>query len=46
VFEQPEWKEGLAGLGVEGEYEGIGNCAIGFVDGEYPGILERKANRV
>lgn len=46
VFEQPEWKEWLASLGVEGEYEGIGNCAIGYVDGEYPPVLARKENRV
>lgn len=45
VFEQPEWKEWLKSLGIEGEYEGIGNCVLGYVDGEYPGLLERKEGR-
>ena len=26
----------LKSLGIEGEYEGIGHCALGYVDGEYP----------
>lgn len=46
VFEQPEWKEWLASLGIEGEYEGIGNCVLGYVDGEYPDILARKEGRM
>ena len=46
VFEQDEWKEWLKSLGIEGEYEGIGNCVLGYVDGEYPGVLPRKENRV
>jgi nitroreductase len=45
VFEQPEWKEWLASLGIEGDYEGIGNCVLGYVDGEYPDILARKEGR-
>ncbi len=46
VFEQEEWKEWLKSLGLNGEYEGIGNCVLGYVDGEYPGVLPRKENRV
>lgn len=30
VFELPEWKEWLREIGVFGEYEGIGNCVIGY----------------
>jgi nitroreductase len=45
-FEMPEYKELLASLGVKGEYEGIGHCAIGYYDGEYPAPRERKAGRV
>ena len=46
VFEQEEWKQWLKSLGLNGEYEGIGNCVLGYVDGEYPGVLPRKENRV
>ena len=34
-FETPEWKEWLHSLGIEGEYEGIGHVAVGYVEGEY-----------
>ena len=34
VFDSPEGKEILASLGIEGEYEGIGNCIIGYADEE------------
>ena len=30
VFDQPEFKQLLADLGVEGDYEGIGNCILGW----------------
>ena len=43
-FERPEGKEILKSLGIEGEYEGIGHCILGYVDGEYPKAAERKAN--
>ena len=46
VFEQEEWKQWLKSLGLNGDYEGIGNCVLGYVDGEYPGILSRKEERV
>ena len=44
-FVMPEWKEFLAGLGVEGEYEGIGHCAVGYVDGELPEAPVRREGR-
>lgn len=46
VFEQEEWKQWLKSLGLNGDYEGIGNCVLGYVAGEYPGILPRKEERV
>lgn len=45
-FESEEGKAILAQLGIEGEYEGIGHCVLGYVDGEYPDILPRKENWV
>ena len=45
-FETPWGKELLKSLGIEGEYEGIGHCALGYVDGEYPKAAPRKENRV
>ena len=32
TFEMPEGKEILKNLGIEGDYEGIGNCVIGYAD--------------
>ncbi len=43
-FETEEGKEILKSLGITGEYEGIGHCALGYVEGEYPKIPERKEN--
>ena len=45
-FEEEEWKQLLKDLGVEGEYEGIGHCAIGYIEGEIPEAKPRKENRV
>lgn len=45
-FETEEGRELLRSLGIEKEYEGIGHCALGYVDGDYPETPERKANRV
>ena len=45
-FDTDEFKQVLKDLGIEGEYEGIGHCAIGYIDGENPPLLERKGNRV
>lgn len=43
-FERPEGLEILKSLGIEGEYEGIGHCVLGYVDGEYPKAAPRKSN--
>ena len=45
-FEMEKYKELLSSLGVSGEWEGIGHCAIGYIDGEAPKATERKADRV
>lgn len=45
-FESEEGKEILKKLGITGDYEGIGHCALGYVDGVYPGIPARKENWV
>lgn len=42
VFESDEGKAILKELGVEGEYEGIGNLVLGYADGEYPAAKPRK----
>lgn len=44
---ETEWgKQLLQSLGIEEEYEGIGHCALGYIDGVIPAAAERKANRV
>ena len=44
---ETEWGRNLLkSLGVEGVYEGIGHCALGYVDGDYPDTPARKENRV
>ena len=45
TFELPEWKEFLKTLGIEGDYEGIGNCIVGYADMQ-PQEKLRKENRV
>ncbi len=35
-FETAEGKELLKSLGIEGDYEGIGHCILGYTDGEEP----------
>lgn len=45
-FETDWGKELLKSLGIEDEYEGIGHCALGYIDGEYPEAAKRKENRV
>ena len=45
VFEQDEWKEWLKSVGVEGEYEGVGNLVLGYADGE-TSVKERRPGRV
>ncbi len=46
VFETAEWREWLASLGIEGEYEGVGNLILGYAKGDFPAPKERKPNRV
>ena len=43
-FERPEGKEILEALGIEGDYEGIGHCILGYVEGKYPDAKPRKEN--
>ncbi len=45
-FESAEGKEILKGLGIEGDYEGIGHCVLGYPDCEVPEARVRKANYV
>ncbi|MBQ3459020.1 MAG: nitroreductase [Synergistaceae bacterium] len=45
-FEMPEYQKLLKNLGIEGEWEGIGHCAIGYIDGEVPQAAKRKDGRV
>jgi nitroreductase len=45
TFEMDEGKEILKSLGIEGEYEGVGNCILGYPDID-PEKKPRKANRV
>ena len=45
-FEMEEWKAWLKSIGVEGEWEGVGHCAVGYIDGDIPKAAPRKANRV
>ena len=46
TFERPEWKQWLKSIGLEGEYEGVGHCILGYVEGEYPAPIPRKDGRV
>ena len=45
-FESDEGKEILKSLGIEGEWEGIGHCAVGYMDGELPKPAPRKDGRI
>ena len=44
VYDSEEGKVILRKLGIEGDYEGIGNCILGYVDGEVPPARPRKEN--
>jgi len=46
VFETEEGKQILKDLGIEGDYVGVGNCILGYTDGEYPEAKPRKENWV
>ena len=45
-FETEEGREILRSLGVEGEYEGVGHCVVGYPAGELPKAAPRKDGRV
>ena len=45
-FEQPAWQEWLHGLGVEGDYEGVGHVALGYADGDHPAPKPVRDGRV
>ena len=46
VFDSEEGKAILRDLGIEGDYEGIGNCILGYADGPAPEAKPRKENYV
>ena len=46
MFETEEGKAILAELGIQGDYVGIGNCILGYIDGDYPIARPRKDNYV
>ena len=45
-FESAEGKELLKSLGIEGDYEGIGHCVLGYADCDQPAASPRKENYV
>ena len=45
-FETVDYQTLLKELGVEGEWEGIGHCAVGYMDCELPAPPDRKDGRV
>ena len=46
TFDTEEGREILRRLGVEGEYEGVGNCIVGYPEGELPQPKARNEDRV
>ncbi len=45
-FESEEGKQLLKTLGIEGDFEGIGHCVLGYADCEQPVASDRKENYV
>lgn len=45
-FETEEYRQLLKDLGIQGEWEGVGHCAIGYIDGEVPQAAPRRPGRV
>ena len=44
---ETEWgKQLLQSLGIVGDYEGIGHCALGYAAGEIPEAAPRKEGRI
>ena len=46
VMALPEWQEWIKSLGLVGEYEGIGNLVVGYLDGEFPAEKGRRPGRL
>lgn len=46
VFESEEGRAILRDLGIEGDLVGIGNCIVGYPDGDYPVTRPRKGNYI
>ncbi len=46
TFDSEEGKNILRDLGIKGDYEGIGNCILGYADGEYPALKPRKTDYI
>lgn len=46
MFDSEEGKAILKELGIQGDYEGIGNCILGYADGPAPFARPRKENYV
>lgn len=46
MFDSEEGKAILKELGIQGDYEGIGNCILGYADGPAPSVHPRKENYV
>ena len=46
TFKTGEGKEILRELGIEGDYEGIGNCIIGYADCAFPEAKPRKESYI
>ena len=45
-FELPEGQQLLKELGIEGQWEGIGHCAVGCIEGSVPAPAPRAPGRV
>ncbi|MBP3655459.1 MAG: nitroreductase [Clostridia bacterium] len=46
MFESEEGQQILRDLGVEGDYEGIGNCVLGYADCDLPSAAPRRGGNV
>lgn len=46
TFEKEEWQEWLHQVGLEGTYEGVGFCILGYPEGDALPAAPRKPNRV
>lgn len=46
VMAMPHWQMWIKSLGLEGEYEGIGNLVLGYPSDNFPAVKERKDGRI